>query len=114
MTTLADPCEVDCADDIPSPREILMRREIAPPTENPVPRRHARTAIVGNSQALRSVVSQAEQVAATDAIVLILGETGTGKELLAQHMHRVSSRGAKSFTATNVAAIPATLLESEL
>ena len=114
MTTLAEPCEVDCADDIPSPREILMRREIASPAENPVPRRHARTAIVGNSQALRSVVSQAEQVAATDAIVLILGETGTGKELLAQHMHRVSSRGAKSFTATNVAAIPATLLESEL
>ena len=56
-----------------------------------------RLPIVGNSAAIRNVIRQAERVAETDATVLILGETGTGKELLAHHMHRVGSRAAEPF-----------------
>jgi PAS domain S-box-containing protein len=76
--------------------------------------RHNPASIVGNSDALMKVLRQAEQVAKTDSTVLIQGETGTGKELLAQYMHSISRRSGKAFVTTNVAAIPATLLESEL
>lgn len=70
--------------------------------------------IVGRSRSLRQVIHQAALVAATDSTVLILGETGTGKEVLAQYLHSVSRRSDKTLVTTNVAAIPATLLESEL
>jgi transcriptional regulator with GAF, ATPase, and Fis domain len=70
--------------------------------------------IVGNSDRLRKVIAKAEQVAATDSTVLILGETGTGKELLARYVHDISKRSARPFITTNIAAIPGTLLESEL
>lgn len=70
--------------------------------------------IVGNSEALRRVLLQAQQVASTDSTVLILGETGTGKELLAEHIHRIGKRAGKPLVTTNIAAIPSTLLESEL
>jgi formate hydrogenlyase transcriptional activator len=109
MTTLAEPCEYVGADDAASGQEVVTRRE-----HSAAPWRRPKTPIVGNSEALQSVVRQAERVASTDAIVLILGETGTGKELLAQHMHRMSARSAEPFITTNIAAIPATLLESEL
>jgi len=88
--------------------------EIEPPRTKPAFTRRDRSPLVGESEALLSVIRQAERVAATDATVLILGETGTGKELLAHHMHRVGLRSAAPFVALNIAAIPATLLEAEL
>jgi len=70
--------------------------------------------IIGNSAALESVLSQVEQVAPTDSTVLIEGETGTGKELIAHAIHTVSQRYGRAFIKLNCAAIPLDLLESEL
>jgi formate hydrogenlyase transcriptional activator len=70
--------------------------------------------IVGNSPALRRVLDLVRIVAPTDATVLIAGETGTGKELIAQSVHRCSDRSNGPFVTINCAAIPAGLLESEL
>jgi transcriptional regulator with GAF, ATPase, and Fis domain len=70
--------------------------------------------IVGQSKAMRGVLKQILNVAKTDATVLILGETGTGKELIAKSIHRHSTRKNKPFVAFNCAAIPEGLLESEL
>jgi formate hydrogenlyase transcriptional activator len=70
--------------------------------------------IIGNSAALESVLEQVEQVAPTDSTVLIEGETGTGKELIAHAMHNASQRCGRAFIKLNCAAIPLDLLESEL
>src|SRR5271167_4968241 len=70
--------------------------------------------IVGNSPALESVFAQVELVAPTDSTVLIQGETGTGKELIARAIHNISSRCGRQFIRLNCAAIPFDLLESEL
>jgi transcriptional regulator with GAF, ATPase, and Fis domain len=70
--------------------------------------------IVGESPALRSVLFQAEQVAHTDATVLLLGETGTGKELVAKAIHAKSARRSRTLVKVNCAALPPTLIESEL
>jgi PAS domain S-box-containing protein len=70
--------------------------------------------IVGRSEVLRSLLSQVETVAPTDSTVLIYGETGTGKELVARAIHNLSSRSARALVKVNCAAIPTGLLESEL
>jgi formate hydrogenlyase transcriptional activator len=70
--------------------------------------------IIGNSPGMKRVMGQVEVVAPTDATVLILGETGTGKELIASAIHRLSPRRNLPFISLNCAAIPAGLLESEL
>jgi formate hydrogenlyase transcriptional activator len=70
--------------------------------------------IIGKSPALESVLEQVERVAPTDSTVLIQGETGTGKELIARATHNLSGRCGRSFIKLNCAAIPFDLLESEL
>lgn len=70
--------------------------------------------MVGQSQCIRQVLAQAEQVAATDSTVLLLGETGTGKELLAASIHEQSARGGHTLVSVNCAAMPSPLMESEM
>ena len=70
--------------------------------------------IIGKSEALRAVLQQVETVAPTDSTVLICGETGTGKELIARAIHDLSSRAKNAFVKLNCAAIPTGLLESEI
>ncbi len=70
--------------------------------------------IIGQSKGLREVLAQVTTVAASDATVLVLGETGTGKELIARAIHRMSERRDNTFVKMNCSAIPAGLLESEL
>ncbi|MFT3772629.1 MAG: sigma-54 dependent transcriptional regulator [Minicystis sp.] len=70
--------------------------------------------IVGRSPAMKAVYQMIDRVAPTDATVLVLGETGTGKELVARALHERSSRAAKRMVAINCAAIPRSLIESEL
>lgn len=85
---------------------IYLREEIA------VKYKHEE--IIGESEAIQKVLSQAEQVADTNTTVLILGETGTGKELLARAIHNISARKARTMVKVNCAALPPTLIESEL
>ncbi len=85
-------------------RENLALRESA----------FAKADIVGASPAVRAVLKLADRVAPTNATVLLVGETGTGKEVLAKYIHNASPRAKKAFIAVNCAALPETLLESEL
>jgi formate hydrogenlyase transcriptional activator len=87
--------------------------------ENGYLRREARewlngTRVVGRSAALRRVLEKIEQVAPTDSTVLLLGETGTGKELFATQIHELGARHNRTMVRVNCAAIPAALIESEL
>ena len=70
--------------------------------------------LIGGTPAMKSLYRTIEKVAATDATVLIIGESGTGKELVARNLHRTSRRGDAAFVAVNCAAIPESLIESEL
>src|SRR5262245_12031635 len=82
--------------------------------ESEIRAEHAFEEIVGESPLLRETLHQVETVAPTDATVLILGETGTGKELIARAIHDRSGRRERTFVKVNCAAIPSGLLESEL
>ena len=85
---------------------IYLRKEIEV--------KHKHEEIIGNSEPVRHMLSSVEQVAHTGSTVLILGETGTGKELLARAIHNLSPRKDRQMVTLNCAALPATLLESEL
>jgi transcriptional regulator with GAF, ATPase, and Fis domain len=75
---------------------------------------HSHGDFIGQSPSIMKVLSQAEQVAGTDTTVLILGETGTGKELLAKEIHNLSRRKGRTMINVNCAALPSNLVESEL
>jgi PAS domain S-box-containing protein len=92
----------------------LTEREETEKVEDEAAPAHTFEEIVGDSAALRRVLGQVELVAPTDATVLILGETGTGKELVARAIHHLSGRRHAPFITLNCAAIPTGLLESEL
>ncbi len=92
----------------------LSERQETEKVEDEAAPAHTFEEIVGDSAALRRVLGQVELVAPTDATVLILGETGTGKELVARAIHHLSGRREYPFVTLNCAAIPTGLLESEL
>src|SRR5271165_4175 len=75
---------------------------------------HSHHEVIGNSEGIRQVLKKAEQVAGTDSTVLLLGETGTGKELIARTIHDHSRRKHRVMVKVNCAALPASLVESEL
>jgi transcriptional regulator with GAF, ATPase, and Fis domain len=79
-----------------------------------LPARVKGESLIGRSRALRQVLEQLNLVAATDSTVLLLGETGVGKEVLATHLHEMSVRRARPMVRVNCSAIPSTLIESEL
>jgi formate hydrogenlyase transcriptional activator len=87
-------------------QQVCLESEISP--------EHCFQGIIGKSPAIQKVLQQVAIVAPTDSTVLLHGETGTGKELIAQAIHKLSSRCERSFVRMNCAAIPSGLLESEL
>jgi formate hydrogenlyase transcriptional activator len=85
---------------------VHLRREVQ--------ERHGTGVIVGRTPAIQAVLDQIRQVAPTDSTVLLLGETGTGKELFATQIHELSARKSRAMVRVNCSAIPSTLIESEL
>jgi len=99
-------------DEIEELRQRLERENIYLKEEVRLLVEHAE--IVGQSLAIKRILAQAEQVAQTDSTVLLLGETGTGKELFARAIHNMSSRKDRPLVTINCASLPPTLIESEL
>ena len=95
-----------------------MRWHLAPPRRGLLncapPERPGTGTLIGQSAAIQRVLEQARHVADTDSTVLLLGETGTGKELIAAEIHELSARRDRAMVRVNCAAIPGTLVESEL
>jgi formate hydrogenlyase transcriptional activator len=99
-------------DEVQRLRDRLQRENVYLQQEIKSVRGHK--GLIGNSAALKRVLEQVEQVANTNSSVLLVGETGTGKELIASAIHELSPRGKRSMVRLNCAAIPETLIESEL
>jgi formate hydrogenlyase transcriptional activator len=95
-------------------QDLRERDRLESIDEDVVEAKHSFEEIIGSSTAMKRVMGQMEVVAPTDATVLILGETGTGKELVARAIHRMSPRKNRPLITLNCAAIPTGLLESEL
>jgi DNA-binding NtrC family response regulator len=93
--------------------KVLLRKRIEK-LENQVGSKYSFDSILGNSRPIREAIEQAEKVAPADTTVLLLGETGTGKEVFAQAIHNSSKRAGKPFVALNCSAFSRELLESEL
>lgn len=93
--------------------KVKMAKRIAK-LEAQVGKKYAFDKIIGQSKELKNAINLAERVARTDSTVLLLGETGTGKEVFAQAIHYASKRNSKSFVAINCSAFSKDLLESEL
>ncbi len=101
-------CYVAASSEVPITRNPAITRHLVTSGEEDV------TGIIGSSPALQSVLDQIALVAPTDSTILIQGETGTGKELVARALHKLSPRREAPFVALSCAAVPAGLLESEL
>ena len=105
-------------DEIPSSGlQVIDAKERLPRKPSPlrlIPTKHNFEGIIGESPALKRTLKQVEIVAPTDSTVLLLGETGTGKELIARAIHNLSFRRERTLVKINCAAIPTGLLESEL
>ncbi|GAB6081817.1 sigma-54 dependent transcriptional regulator [Desulfuromonas carbonis] len=111
---LAKPFTLDQLKELVSKATRFQTIQASMPEQSSAAKVTPRKAIVGQSQAMHSVMNLIEKVAASEASVLILGESGTGKELVARSIHQKSVRAQGPFIAVNCAAIPRDLVESEL
>jgi formate hydrogenlyase transcriptional activator len=110
--TQAEATTREALEEVQRLRDQLQRENVYLKRELSDVRGHGR--LIGESAALRRVLEQIEQVAATNSSVLLMGETGTGKELIASAIHDLSPRAARPMVRVSCAAIPETLIESEL
>ncbi|MGB8886140.1 MAG: sigma 54-interacting transcriptional regulator [Candidatus Korobacteraceae bacterium] len=108
----AEQATLEAFDEVRRLRDQLQRENVY--LQQEVKAIHGQARLIGDSTALHHVLEQAEQVAATSSSVLLIGETGTGKELIASFIHESSPRAPRPMVRVNCAAIPETLIESEL